>query len=238
MKINSNFRDYYDYVAGKYGGGDERVPYNRLMIEDPDAEKYKIVESGKSGRIIGYSNVKKTPLGVGYKVETKTRIVPVMERGVRDCVQYAVLFVAGRQYFLQYTEDEKGNVTKEPRIVPDVLIERNFWGKKHYISGTEANSELQDIARYYKAPVFIVTTAPTIRGIHWTEEHLIRNVPVTQQLGLGSYLTAEQAYQEIAMWLGMLYHETMADKPGAPQTDVQKAESHGFDKRLSFRHRK
>ena len=146
--------------------------------------------------------------------------------------------MADRQYFLEYVEDENGVLTKEPRIVPEISIERTLWGKRHYVSGTEAHQDFQRIARYYRAPVFVINTVSSIRGVYCTEDCIIQKVPVTQQLGLGSYLTAEQAYQEIAMWLGVLYHETMADKPGAPQTDIQKAESHGFDKRVSFRHRK
>jgi len=33
MKIISPFKDYYDWIAGKYGGGDPRMVYTRNCIK-------------------------------------------------------------------------------------------------------------------------------------------------------------------------------------------------------------
>lgn len=30
MKIQSKFKDYYDYIAWQYGGGDEKCVYERI----------------------------------------------------------------------------------------------------------------------------------------------------------------------------------------------------------------
>ena len=50
MKIISPFKDYYDRIAGKYGGGDPRLVYKRTKIQGQDTKDrgiYDIV-SGRS----------------------------------------------------------------------------------------------------------------------------------------------------------------------------------------------
>ena len=76
-----------------------------------------------------------------------------------------------------------------------------------------------------KSPVFL---------IHMDQLNLY--VPVLADYGLASILDPYQTYQEIAMHLTTLLGE---DREKADtQTDIQKVESHGFDKKRSFRHRK
>ena len=59
--------------------------------------------------------------------------------------------------------------------------------------------------------------------------------PIMQSFDFYKILTAEQMYIEVETFLGYL-----KDHPEIPnkQTNVEKLESHGFDKKISFRHRK
>ena len=53
MKIISPFKDYYDWVAGKYGGGDARLVYKRTKIEGKNTKNRSMhdIVSGRSYRL-------------------------------------------------------------------------------------------------------------------------------------------------------------------------------------------
>ena len=56
MKIISPFKDYYDWVAGKYGGGDPRLVYKRTKIEGKDT-KDRSMHDIVSGRLYQLSTL-------------------------------------------------------------------------------------------------------------------------------------------------------------------------------------
>ncbi|MNL14187.1 hypothetical protein D3C87_1351180 [compost metagenome] len=64
-------------------------------------------------------------------------------------------------------------------------------------------------------------------------------VPCLLDLDFGKVLPAEQLWQDIQYYLLNLINESpdMAPPPRPPQTNLEKLQSHGFDKRWSFRHR-
>ncbi|MDN3040750.1 hypothetical protein P2L35_13700, partial [Enterococcus faecium] len=72
--------------------------------------------------------------------------------------------------------------------------------------------------------------------VQWKE--IPARVPVLGELGFAAVIDATQMYQNIAYFLGLLNEDrARANMPPATQTDVDKAVSHGFDKKQSFRHR-
>ena len=92
------------------------------------------------------------------------------------------------------------------------------------------NNELPtDVNKRYRQPVLIRPAYKMFDdGAPWKVPHL-------EYYGFASFYPAEKIYQEISTFLGWL-----KDYPEIPnkQTDTEKLVSHGFDKKVSFRHRK
>lgn len=79
------------------------------------------------------------------------------------------------------------------------------------------------------APVFMIT--------EWGRRtYVIPKTPRLASLGVPAYLDATQLYQELAMFVGNVLNPV--EPPSSPMKDIEKVVSHGFDKKVSFRHRK
>jgi hypothetical protein len=86
-----------------------------------------------------------------------------------------------------------------------------------------------DANKKYRQPVLVRSSYARLReDVKWKVPHL-------ELYGFASFYPAEKIYQEISSFLGWL-----RDYPEIPnkQTDTEKLVSHGFDKKVSFRHRK
>lgn len=239
MRIRSRFRDYYDYVAGLYGGGDPKIVYNRETIVDPfdkpDAKDIKTYPSTLEGIYL--------PKEMDHESLWLKRDSEPWRPQEGDLYNlYRGLAVAGKIYYLKQVKIAVRNEltcgiefkVKEPWRVVEYTQDRGpSWiqTQTRRVSGTEV-PKLMPIHRVLKAPVFMF-----LNHYHGGIEVLGR-VPVLGDLGLPAFVPAEQLYQELSMFMSKLYSDNPDMMPKSPQTDVQKIEAHGFDKKKSFRHRK
>jgi hypothetical protein len=65
---------------------------------------------------------------------------------------------------------------------------------------------------------------------------IMGRTPKLSSLGMPGYLDPKQLYQELAMFVGNVLNPV--EQPPSNMKDIEKVASHGFDKKVSFRHRK
>lgn len=225
MKIKSRFKDYYDYVAHQYGGGDERIVYNR----EPLTDEQTVVQVETSRR-----------LPVRYEFYTPIRL------DVLGCYR-KYLAINGRYYMLIATRNEKGLVgpyqlwTEENfgHRLNEVFKPSRYDSKvyKEWALGFGVESEaVVNISRQIKQPVFLIDH---FNGAVGTKSvYIDRNIPILEHYGINHHIPPEQMYQEIAYYVSnkmvsspdLVVHDNM--------TDQEKILQHGFDFKQSFRHRK
>ena len=214
MKIHSSFKDYYDFVAHLYGGGDPKVTYVRKKF-DPVPVVYN--ENLPSyGRYDYY----------------------------RDRFDLKWLCVAGKLYLLVDVRPsdiyaphiEKWEVLNQEKHTKlwDMLHTRSRWAPEkeppNYVGGSF--SAAIEVSRAIKAPVFTY-------HYHANDRVAIEeNVPVLADLGLPALVSPEQMYQDIAYFLGNTINESPDMMPPTKMTDKEKIVAAGFDVVQSFRHRK
>lgn len=211
MKIISRFKDFYDYVEHQQGGGDPLLPYLRDKVL-PDEPMWKGATEMREG------TYKSRSYGAGiWTPNDKT------SDGITR--EFRGLFVAGRVYRLARHYIAKSGYY--PNIVPEQLVKD--W---HITSEVFQNFEqgqkseyAHTMAKELNAPVFLCD-----------HNEAYGHCPKLGPLGMVNYMSAEQVYQEIAMFISNELRRV--EQPATSVTDVQKAEAHGFDKRQSFRHRK
>lgn len=245
MRIRSRFKDYYDYVE-KQHGGDPNTVYNRETIADPEPNPWPAYRGGgnQNQRFIDANNMGFTipqPLyheSLGLPSESERNL---KEGEVKE--SYTGLAVAGKLYYLMQlivgVRDEslgylsiKAHVKLPLHAVERLDIRSSYsWVKaERYVSGKELPACVK-LHKWLKAPVFMFNE-------HNCKIVIFEKVPSLGDLRLAALVPAEQLYQELAMFMGKMYTDNPDTMPKVPMTDVQKVESHGFDKKQSFRHRK
>ena len=224
MKIKSRFKDYYDYVAHAYGGGDERVTYVREPLQD---ELTTIIVNGN---IDFYS----PPID-----ELKTR------------TKYLV--VNGKVYVLVSVKNEMGMydpyqlfTEKNFKDRVDSLSVRYRWTmfpQKNTVKQWEKyfafeSKVVTEISKMIKQPVFIIDSIENRWKEQQTRVAIDKNIPILSEYGLNHYIQPEQLYQDIAYYVS----NKMVTSPDLEvhdnMTDKEKIVQHGFDLKQSFRHRK
>jgi hypothetical protein len=212
-----------------YGGGDPKIVYHRERIVEPRMH---------AGQIL-HESVVHVPghLAMWLPIERyRTSRVGDIQH------EYVGIAVAGRYYVVYQTfQIEEGfefsNVRKLIQkwtvLGPQEGTTRRIQNDSaSYVPGQKYAS-LIELSRLVNAPVF-----KTVAGYGWSQA-IEGRVPVLSDFGIASHLSAEQCYQEIAMFISLLKEnpdESPESKP--PLTNEEKAVAHGFDKRISFRHRK
>lgn len=220
MKIKSKFKDYYDYVEHAQGGGDPLCVYLRDYVR-PDE------------RSNGYH-----PESFEARFQIKADLPSIPNKKELDgggYARYGGLFVAGRFFILRQDlmPMQERPVYRPERVLKDWHIAGDTW--EDFEQGT--------IKDRYKAaclevghPVFWFGRDLSNSSWFRYEARIYGHTPKLGPLGMAQFLTAEQVYQEIAFYISNVLKPVEVASP--PLSDVQKVESHGFDKRQSFRHRK
>lgn len=222
MKIKSRFKDYYDYVAHAYGGGDERVTYVREPLKDE----------------VTVALHKNHGLSDPYLDTTRTKI--------------KYLAINGKYYVLLSVADDSGVYSKYElfteknfghRLDGIITRYRGWTGAKaknmrweHYFD-CESDTIVM-ISQQIAQPVFIIDS------VSWDSKrreysYLIdRTIPLLQEYGINHYIQPEQMYQETAYYIS----NKMVTSPDLVvvdnMSDKEKIAQHGFDLKQSFRHRK
>lgn len=220
MKIQSQFVDYYDHVAHQYGGGDPSCLYLRKRLVD---------RVGKDGESYG-----------GLVIISQNGIVRLPYiNNVNLNFRYKWLSVCAKYYLLIQTFGE--NRSPSPWKIIDKALHAEAWksltGRWNHSPevlkcvGVFSES-LLEISRKVNAPVFTFDTVFSSYEIHVDGE-----IPILGDIGLPSKINSQQLYQDIAYFLGNIMKLSPDMMPATSMTDKEKVLQHGFDKKVSFRHR-
>jgi hypothetical protein len=132
------------------------------------------------------------------------------------------------------------------------------WMKKFFFTVEEANAEFktikygllynEDIKKVfsdypdmtqlcldYKAPVILISPSSNDYKDETTVRTCETNVNL-KELGISKIITAPQLYQMLDYFVSNVL--VSDDMPHGVQTDIEKIEAHGFDKKISFRKEK
>jgi len=218
--IQSNFKDFYDYVAHLYGGGDPKIQYLRHRLRP-------INEFGWSPATeIDY------PLKRSLHLLRPDRYSPF---------EYKYLVIAGRYYLLAKSETGEYyvlNKDQHPKQLANLTKARYFREKVTYETLVNCwDDDLIGLSVALNAPVFV------IEGYHYdyrnrkTVLKIDSKIPILAELGIPALHSAEQIYQDIAYFIGNKMKESPDLKPPVNVSDKDRIVQHGFDLRQSFRHR-
>lgn len=252
MKIISGWRDYYDHVAHLYGGGDPKVIYNRDYVV-PDK-----ISQGATHEDTLSVNRMWSP-AIPHAMEVINASLPAVQKH-----EFNALIVMDRVFILERQSDigEMGvlhvrkdwHITARPIIDPPYggpvalmregetftvetpryqrfslqkLMDDPYKDRMRLKQGRKANGA-EDLCKFTGAPVFMVhgNRMPYIFG----------RTPKLSALGLPQYIDPQQLYQELAIFVGNVLKPV--EQPPSNMKDIEKVASHGFDKKISFRHRK
>ena len=211
MKIVSPFKDYYDYLAGIYGV-DERIVYLRNSVK------------------------------TNY-VMSKERFIFDFSFADKFAKQYLV--VNGRRYL--FIDISKCHFDKPHWVMfnyeqaiqeSKASFSYGRWsGQAHTYTQGYTCEELIDISRKVGSPIFSVIGSDWIRHKGY-QLHIEGNAPRLIEYGFAKIIPAEQLYQELEYFLSNVLNESPDIKPPVTISNEDMIESKGFDKKISFRHRK
>lgn len=208
MIIKSKFKDYYDHVAFAYGGGDPKVVYDRKPIE---LDKYCSLPPLPKLPHISLPNTTHSTFGW--------------------------VCVVGKLYLIVFADPlDKGILfsrEKHSHLVDGQSYNNRFYFSRigissidEYTTGFE-NKEALKICREIKTPVFLYSQ----------NTHIMESIPKLGEMGFASVMPPEQMYQDIAYFMGNTINESPDMLPPTTMTDKERVLQHGFDTKISFRHR-
>lgn len=226
MKIISKFKDYYDYVAHTYGGGDPKIIYNRSRL----GELHQVgsvsytrtleVEFSLASLKIPFRHIH-SPLN-SYYGEYGFRWLSVCGK------PYPLINVDDKVTGSLYQKHELFNFQKHKH-----LLDPRDWGNKiiRLQIGVERRS-LVELSKKIGHPVFEIlhhgNKATYING----------DCPILGNLGFASVYPAEQLYQDLSYFIVNKMKDSPDLAPRIEISDKEKITQHGFDVKQSFRHRK
>lgn len=229
MVINSKFKDYYDYIAGLYCGGDPRVLYLRHPIKDVSVdEKLLNKVSHLPNHYVPFANYKNIKLHYDFKWLVITGKYYLLLRKNEHHQQFSCL--ENETYHVLSAELHQD-------VYEELMVKKTFWGRAEEVYDYEyyigrSSQKLVDLSKNIKAPVFTITVLS--RDSMIIEER----VPVLNSLGVPSIINAQQMYQNIAYFLSNVMVESADTKPPVNVSDMDLIRAKGFDLKQSFRHRK
>lgn len=212
MKIISKIRDYYDYLQN-YFGIDELVVYDRRKSFPIDINNYYIG--------YGLDNIFKKEKDKTYDI--KRRLVkrygikvPVME----GRFFYFVVESGYYHYFFKVERylDDNDNLILEPQ-----LIEKKKISKDKKLSDCPL-SICTDVTYYRYRGTFTVNKQ---------SKNIVEN-PILKNTYVPKFIDAKEMWNNLYEYISSLRDKEFEDT----RTNEQHIESHGFDKKISFRHRK
>lgn len=219
MRIKSRFKDYYDYVAHAYGGGDERVVYVREPFKDEHTVAYSKSDFLRYDHYIKEYGVDVKYLVINGRFYVMASILH--ENGLRDKVRLL-------------TEENFGHCVGKVFRTYSKFVARNIEWSKYFGIESEVATE---ISQQIGQPIFIVNHIEWDRKTRTYRFTVDQNIPVLQECGINHHIQPEQLYQETAYYIS----NKMVTSPDLvvvdSMSDKEKIVQHGFDIRQSFRHR-
>lgn len=238
MKIKSPFRDYYDFVAHQYGGGDPAVVYVRDRIGPIVVEESKYYH----GKL-----TTEPSLDMPKELEQRFNFVwrhlesEVTEDGVKRPVEHKMVIVMGCLFIARrvgvYEKSVTGystfsNFDNAPWVMSprgEEIGRRKRYAMPPVIVLGEEDPDCVKLSQHIGHPVFVLDSAG---------RSVSPRCPNLGELGMGSVIDPYTLYQELSMFVGGRMQANPDMMPAVPQSDLMKVDSHGFDRKQSFRHRK
>ena len=212
MKIISKIRDYYDYLQN-YFGIDELVVYDRRKSFPIDINNYYIG--------YGLDNIFKKEKDKTYDI--KRRLVkgygikvPVMEGRF-------LYFVVESGYYHYFFKVERYLDDNDSLILEPQLIEKKKISKDKKLSDCPL-SICTDVTYYRYKGTFTVNKQ---------SKNIVEN-PILKNTYVPKFIDAKEMWNNLYEYISSLRDKEFEDT----RTNEQHIESHGFDKKISFRHRK
>jgi hypothetical protein len=227
MVIKSPFRDYYDWVATKYGGGDPRIVYARTRLKPlprpGETEKPLIVQTKHAP-----PSPQHFRYGKSWAPSDKS---------------WALLVVTGKMYLLSKPILDLSvgisNYRLEPLVDPDQSKHKYYpWRNRHEVEFGKEYPWLIELCRDVGHPVFVIGNVEHRTRREETEVHVAAQCPILGEIGLAKLIPAEQMYQDLSYFVGNRMHKTPDVEPPVELSNKQKIIKAGFDLVQSFRHRK
>lgn len=211
MVIQSKFKDYYDFVATRYGGGDPRIVYSRGRIKEWHIEARCPMTSPKR-----------------YVRSYYTHQDPQTD--------YMYLVVTGRAYLLSRPSTIEPLDVNKFRITDpiDERLPRWRMPRTEFVFGQEYDF-LVDLCRKLQAPVFVISSIEH-KSSDSSDVIVCEQCPILGNIGMASRVDPFQMYQDIAVFVGNRMTKTPDMQPPVELSNTQKILKAGFDLRRSFRH--
>lgn len=233
MVIKSAFKDYYDFVAHQYGGGDPHIVYVR-------------------GSIVPMQNLAgQLTAGVKHVEMTDCPLVSPEYHDFSDyrggtllgTTRHTYLVVAGRGYVMACEGGHQLSVSDQ-RVQPlDYQSKKpcGFWSKRGrdlygFLPGQE-DDFLTRISREIQQPVFVITDVERAWNSSVARVTIHGHCPVLRDVGLPAFVDPYQLYQMLAMFVGNTMKQPPDTSPPVEVENREKILKAGFDLRQSFRHR-
>lgn len=231
MKIQSKHKDYYDYVAHMYGGGDPLHTYVRNNLE-------KDIFIGEKCEVkLNLPNYDAVWNFSQCKVTLK-----------KEEAYISIIYFCGRRFIV--VSDAKASTTKVSGEIYNKERHGELGGYYNSrLSGmkiwqnfdvfrikTSAINDVEDfaalkISREYNIPVFTLS-------VFLNKVYISKNIPHLGECGFPAIMSAEQCYQELANFVANRMKDSPDVTPPVVVEDKYKILAAGFDHKQSFRHRK
>lgn len=225
MIIKSPFKDYYDFVANMYGGGDPKIVYLRTKLKAPTSKPHEFSSHA-------------------FAVDFDSHGIPSVPRDITmsddTLVKFKWLFVAGVAY-LTYVRLERGphnfysDYGEQYRVVTDRDVELMArLNRSDFLNSAQATQARTDaminLSRLINAPAYVFGSQ-YYRGQVYIEV----NCPILRDYGFSGIKTPEEMYQDMSYYIGNIMHPSPDMMPASENSDANKVIAHGFDPKLSFR---
>jgi len=205
MKIISKYKDYYDYLTGIYGE-DPLIIFDRRVFDKP---LFRWSRGKLCFHIGGY-------YFEGFYENSKMYFGD-------DMLQFKQVITKPSRWARRF--DVHSNHTDEERFICINLDDRRAFSVLRDIQKDKLN--LND-----KFGIPVIVYDNTYRD-YWNSERDHFHNCILSDLNVSSFIKPETMYRWIYDWLSE--QRTKAEARNDNQTDIQKLESKGFDKKSSFR---
>ena len=223
MKIKSNYKDYYDHVAFKYGGGDPKIVYVRphRLVDIPELKDIEMT-MGK------YRKKYKS-----HSLRNLTTLANMWENSLQNAQVRGI--IVGDKLFTQikHTKESDYRLVREKDLKDPVSNRHYFrWDDPLKLSDyiNFYDPDLINICKSVNLPVFAID----VNGYQRTFT-INKLLPNLGKVGVAGYIDANEMYQNLSYLIGNLMHDSPDMMPPVIVSDKIKILGHGFDYKTSFR---
>lgn len=225
MRIQSKFRDYYDFISHRYGQ-DPQIVYERKPLTVTSVPASALDSEARAA--IGIPDVRRRVVDAdrwycGASIVAGRYVFPFLRR----CA-------ARGDRWEMADEDNPAHRKALTEEWQDKLGKRRWWRRSDrgplVPTRTPPEEPLYRVIRAVGVPVFAVTE------MRWGELLLSERVPVLADHGIPALVSAEQMWQNLFHVLSNVLRTSPDKEPPCTVGNEDRIEAAGFDLRSSFRH--